>query len=83
MAAPGLPPPCAASALCLRLSGLSGAPQRPAHPDELVRHDCEHFRFQRTGQAVRRPSRIEGRLAEIKPDAGIVRDFLANARLGL
>lgn len=47
----------------------------PAHPDELARHDCVNFRFQSTGQALRWPFRIGGRLVEITPDAGIVTDF--------
>ncbi|WP_336492444.1 LysR family transcriptional regulator [Methylobacterium nigriterrae] len=47
----------------------------PAHPDELVHHDCVNFRFQSTGQALRWPFRIGGRVVEITPEAGIVTDF--------
>jgi DNA-binding transcriptional LysR family regulator len=47
----------------------------PAHPNELVGHDCVNFRFQSTGQALRWPFRIEGRVVEITPPAGIVTDF--------
>ncbi|MEG9527352.1 MAG: substrate binding domain-containing protein, partial [Hyphomicrobiales bacterium] len=47
----------------------------PAHPDELVGHDCVNFRFQSTGQALRWPFRIGGRTVERAPDAGIVTDF--------
>lgn len=47
----------------------------PAHPDELVHHDCVNFRFQSTGQALRWPFRIGGRVMEITPEAGIITDF--------
>ncbi|RVU13985.1 LysR family transcriptional regulator [Methylobacterium oryzihabitans] len=47
----------------------------PRHPDELARHDCVNFRFQSTGQALRWPFRIGGRVVEITPPAGIVTDF--------
>ncbi|WP_128565308.1 LysR family transcriptional regulator [Methylobacterium crusticola] len=47
----------------------------PRQPDELVRHDCVNFRFQSTGQALRWPFRIGGRVVEITPEAGIVTDF--------
>jgi DNA-binding transcriptional LysR family regulator len=47
----------------------------PGHPEALVRHDGVNFRFQSTGQALRWPFRIGGRIVEITPDAGIVTDF--------
>ncbi|WP_407521497.1 LysR family transcriptional regulator [Methylobacterium oryzisoli] len=46
----------------------------PAHPDDLVHHDCVNFRFQSTGQALRWPFRIGGRTVERTPEAGIVTD---------
>ncbi|GJD99226.1 LysR family transcriptional regulator [Methylobacterium isbiliense] len=46
----------------------------PAHPDDLVRHDCVNFRFQSTGQALRWPFRIGGRTVERTPESGIVTD---------
>ena len=46
----------------------------PKHPDELVHHDCVNFRYQSSGQALRWPFRIGGRVVEITPEHGIVAD---------
>jgi DNA-binding transcriptional LysR family regulator len=46
----------------------------PRHPDDLVRHDCVNFRYQNSGQALRWPFRVGGRIVEITPPAGIVVD---------
>lgn len=46
----------------------------PMHPDELEGHDTVLLRYQSTGQALRWPFRIGGRLVEVVPPAGIVVD---------
>ena len=46
----------------------------PRHPDDLVQHDCVNFRFQSSGQALRWPFTVGGRMLEITPNAGIVTD---------
>lgn len=46
----------------------------PRHPDELAGHDCVNFRYQSSGQALRWPFRIGGRVVEVVPPAGIVVD---------
>jgi DNA-binding transcriptional LysR family regulator len=46
----------------------------PRHPEELVRHDCVNFRYQSSGQALRWPFRIGGRVVEITPSPGITVD---------
>lgn len=46
----------------------------PRHPDDLAQHDCVNFRFQSSGQALRWPFRIDGRLVEIVPPPGAIVD---------
>lgn len=46
----------------------------PKHPEDLVQHDCVNFRYQSSGQALRWPFRLGGRIVEITPDPGIVAD---------
>jgi DNA-binding transcriptional LysR family regulator len=46
----------------------------PAHPDELIHHDCVNFRFQSSGQAFRWPFLVGDRVIEIVPDAAIITD---------
>ncbi|MBR0734432.1 LysR family transcriptional regulator [Bradyrhizobium japonicum] len=47
----------------------------PAHPDELINHDCVNFRFQSSGLAFRWPFLVDDRLLEIVPDAAIITDL--------
>ncbi|WP_426426094.1 LysR family transcriptional regulator [Bradyrhizobium genosp. A] len=47
----------------------------PAHPDELINHDCVNFRFQSSGQAFGWPFLVGDRLLEIVPDAAIITDL--------
>ncbi|TFW27914.1 LysR family transcriptional regulator [Duganella callida] len=44
----------------------------PRHPDELMRHDCVNFRFQSSGQLLRWPFLIGGRVVEITPPSWAV-----------
>nr|WP_295835550.1 LysR family transcriptional regulator [uncultured Azospirillum sp.] len=46
----------------------------PMHPSELEGHDIVLLRYQSTGQALRWPFSIGGRLVEVVPPAGIVVD---------
>ncbi|MEE3627232.1 LysR substrate-binding domain-containing protein [Nitrospirillum sp. BR 11752] len=46
----------------------------PQHPDDLANHTCVNFRFQNSGQALRWPFQIGGRLVERMPAAGITID---------
>lgn len=46
----------------------------PQHPDELVDHDCVNYRFQSSGQALRWPFQIGGRVVEITPRSWAVVD---------
>lgn len=46
----------------------------PEHPDDLVHHDCVNFRYQSSGQVLRWPFRIGGRVAEVTPDPRITVD---------
>lgn len=46
----------------------------PQHPDDLTGHDCVNFRFQSSGQALRWPFQIGGRVVEIEPEAGVIVD---------
>lgn len=46
----------------------------PLHPDDLPSHDCVNFRYQSSGQPLRWPFRIGGRVVEIAPPAGITVD---------
>jgi DNA-binding transcriptional LysR family regulator len=47
----------------------------PRHPDDLIHHNCVNFRSQSTGQALRWPFRVGGRIVELTPKAGIITDF--------
>jgi DNA-binding transcriptional LysR family regulator len=46
----------------------------PAHPDELVDHDCVNLRFQSSGQSLHWQFRIDGRVVEITPDPAVMVD---------
>lgn len=46
----------------------------PEHPDQLAGHDCVNVRFQSSGQPLRWPFRIGGRLVEITPEPRITVD---------
>jgi DNA-binding transcriptional LysR family regulator len=46
----------------------------PKHPHELERHDCVNVRFQSSGQLLRWPFRIAGRVVEIAPEPRITVD---------
>lgn len=46
----------------------------PTRPEELVQHECVNFRFQSSGQALRWPFAVSGKIVEIAPEAGIVAD---------
>jgi DNA-binding transcriptional LysR family regulator len=46
----------------------------PAHPYELVDHDCVNLRFQSSGQSLRWQFRIEGRVVEITPEPAVMVD---------
>jgi DNA-binding transcriptional LysR family regulator len=46
----------------------------PAHPNELIHHDCVNFRFQSSGQMFRWPFSLGDRSVEVVPDAAIVTD---------
>lgn len=46
----------------------------PAHPDELAAHDCVNIRFQNSGQPLKWPFRIAGRMVEIVPQASVIVD---------
>jgi DNA-binding transcriptional LysR family regulator len=46
----------------------------PAHPDDLINHDCVATRLQNSGQLMRWPFRIGARMVEITPDPGIIVD---------
>lgn len=46
----------------------------PQHPDDLEGHDCVNVRFQSSGQPLRWPFRIGGRVVEITPEPRIVVD---------
>lgn len=46
----------------------------PMHPDELKGHDTVSLRYQSTGQVLRWPFRIGGRVIEVVPPSGVVVD---------
>jgi len=46
----------------------------PLHPDDLAHHDCVNFRYQSSGQALRWPFNVDGRLVEVIPPPGITVD---------
>jgi DNA-binding transcriptional LysR family regulator len=46
----------------------------PRHPDQLVDHACVNLRFQSSGQTLRWPFRVDGRVVEITPKAQITLD---------
>ncbi len=46
----------------------------PKHPSDLIHHDCVNFRYQSSGQALRWPFQIGGRVVEITPEPGIIVD---------
>jgi DNA-binding transcriptional LysR family regulator len=46
----------------------------PMHPDELVAHDTVNLRYQSSGQMLRWPFTIDGRVVEIVPPSGLVVD---------
>lgn len=46
----------------------------PMHPDELMVHDTVNLRYQSTGEALRWPFSIKGRVIEMAPSATIVVD---------
>ena len=46
----------------------------PKHPSDLIHHDCVSFRYQSSGQALRWPFQIGGRVVEITPEPGIIVD---------
>ncbi|TWB40643.1 DNA-binding transcriptional LysR family regulator [Nitrospirillum pindoramense] len=46
----------------------------PRHPDELAEHECVNFRFQSSGQSLRWPFQIGGRVVELIPNAGVTVD---------
>lgn len=46
----------------------------PLHPRELAGHDCVNFRYQSSGQTLRWPFNVGGRILEITPEAGVVVD---------
>jgi DNA-binding transcriptional LysR family regulator len=46
----------------------------PAHPDDLVGHDCVSLRFQSSGQSLRWQFRIDDRVVEIMPEPAITVD---------
>ena len=39
----------------------------PRHPDDLAQHDCVNFRFQSSGQVLRWPFMVGGRVIEMTP----------------
>ena len=46
----------------------------PRHPDELAGHDCVNLRFQNSGQLLRWPFMVNGRLLEVMPGSWMVAD---------
>lgn len=46
----------------------------PRHPDDLVDHECVNFRFQSSGQPLRWPFQIGGRIVELTPTVGVTVD---------
>ncbi len=46
----------------------------PKHPGDLIHHDCVNFRYQSSGQELRWPFQIGGRVVEITPEPGIIVD---------
>jgi len=46
----------------------------PRHPDELAGHDCVNLRFQNSGQLLRWPFMVNGRLMELMPASWMVAD---------
>jgi DNA-binding transcriptional LysR family regulator len=46
----------------------------PRHPEELAGHDCVNLRFQNSGQLLRWPFMVNGRLMEVMPASWMVAD---------
>ncbi|CAI8692485.1 LysR family transcriptional regulator [Burkholderia pyrrocinia] len=46
----------------------------PAHPNDLLNHDCVNFRYQSTGQEAVWPFQVGDKLIEFSPPAGLVLD---------
>jgi DNA-binding transcriptional LysR family regulator len=46
----------------------------PTHPDDLVDHDTVTLRYQSTGQPLRWPFRIEGKVIEVVPPSTLTAD---------
>ncbi|WP_333945566.1 LysR substrate-binding domain-containing protein [Pseudomonas sp. TUM22785] len=46
----------------------------PLELRDLANHDCVNFRYQSSGQALRWPFSVDGKVVELVPDAAIVID---------
>ncbi|MET1080475.1 MAG: LysR family transcriptional regulator [Pseudomonas sp.] len=46
----------------------------PQQLSELAHHDCVNFRYQSSGQALRWPFQVDGKVIELVPDSAIVID---------
>ena len=46
----------------------------PAHPDDLAEHDIVTLRYQSTGQPLRWPFRIDGKVVEVVPSSTLTTD---------
>lgn len=46
----------------------------PRRPEDLAGHECVNFRFQSSGQALRWPFAVGGKIVEVASNAGIVAD---------
>ncbi|MYN28243.1 LysR family transcriptional regulator [Duganella levis] len=44
----------------------------PQHPDDLAQHDCVNFRFQSSGQLLKWPFMLHGRVMEVTPSSWAV-----------
>jgi DNA-binding transcriptional LysR family regulator len=44
----------------------------PQHPDDLAQHDCVNFRFQSSGQLLKWPFTLHGRVMEVTPPSWAV-----------
>lgn len=59
---------------CFASPGYLAEHGTPTHPDELVGHNTVTLRYQSTGQALRWPFQIEGRVIEIVPSSLLTTD---------
>lgn len=46
----------------------------PLELSDLAHHDCVNFRYQSSGQALRWPFSVDGKVVELMPDSGVVID---------